>query len=274
MDRVIRLIDRLTDDALMLFFLLLFLIGGYTMYDTLQIYDAARGEDLRSFRPLMVQEDGGEEAVVWDMSALSEDVVAWLTVDDTNIDYPVMQGEDNSEYLNKDPFGAFSLAGSIFLDARNAGDFTDPYSLIYGHHMEYGRMFGALDEFLDEGYFDRHRTGTLTVADRVYTIHFFACLEADATEEAIFAPTETDGTLEYVLENAAILREMEADGPLIALSTCKLPQTMDRIIVFGVLSDEQEMGQDDDSAAAADDAGDAPAGAGGGGRDGDNSLHG
>ena len=237
MYRAIRLIDRLTDYVLLLFFLLLFLIGGYTMLDTLMIYDAAKGEDLRSFRPLLVQEDG-EAAVVWDMSALSEDVVAWLTVDETDIDYPVMQGVDNSEYLNKDPFGEFSLAGSIFLDARNAPDFTDEYSLIYGHHMEYGRMFGALDEFLDEAYFDEHTAGTLTVGGTAYAISFFACVEADATVEEIFAPTQTEGTLEYVLQNACILRE-PGEGRLIALSTCKFPQTTDRIIVFGVLSDEQ-----------------------------------
>ena len=237
MYRAIRFLDRLTDYALILFFLLLFVIGGYTMYDTVLIYDAAGGEDLRSFKPLQTAADG-EEGIVWDMSALSEDVVAWLTVDDTNIDYPVMQGIDNSEYLNKDPFGAFSLAGSIFLDSRNADDFTDAYSLIYGHHMEYGRMFGALDEFLDETYFDAHRTGTLTVADQTYMIRFFACVEADATVKEIFSPTETDGTLAYVLEHAAILREHD-DGPLIALSTCKFPQTMDRIIVFGVLCDEE-----------------------------------
>ena len=230
MYKLIRLIDHLTDYVLLVFFLLLFLIGGYTMYDTLLIYDAASGEDLRSFRPLQTE----AQAVVWDMSALSEDVVAWLTVDNTNIDYPVMQGDNNSEYLNKDPFGEFSLAGSIFLDSRNAPDFTDDYSLIYGHHMEYGRMFGSLDDFLDEAFFDEHTTGTLTVAEEVYSIHFFACVEADATLEEIFAPTETEGTLAYVLENASILREPE-EGPLIALSTCKSPQTTDRIIVFGVL---------------------------------------
>ena len=233
MYRIIRFIDRVTDYGLLLLFLLLFLIGGYTMYDTLLIYDAGSGADLRSFRPMAVEAEE-EEGYVWDMSALSEDVVAWLTVDDTSIDYPVMQGVDNSEYLNKDPFGAFSLAGSIFLDSRNAADFTDPYSLIYGHHMEYGRMFGALDEFLDEDYFDAHLLGTLTVADQVYSIRFFACVEAEATVEEIFAPTETDGTMAYVQEHASIWREPE-EGPLIALSTCKFPQTMARIIVFGVL---------------------------------------
>ena len=149
MYKAIKLVDRVTDYALLIGFLLLFLIGFYTMYDTLLIYDAARGDDLRSFRPIV--NEAGE--LTWDMSALSEDVVAWLTVDDTNIDYPVMQGIDNTEYLNKNPYGQYSLSGSLFLDSRNAPDFTDPYSLIYGHHMEYGRIFGALDEYLDESYF-------------------------------------------------------------------------------------------------------------------------
>lgn len=77
-----------------------------------------------------------------------------MTIDDTNIDYPVMQGEDNNEYLNKDPFGNYALSGSIFLDRRNNPEFKDYYSLIYGHHMEHGMMFGAIDEYLNEDYFN------------------------------------------------------------------------------------------------------------------------
>ena len=234
MYRVVRFADRVTDIVLLLFFLLLLLIGAYTMYDTILIYNAARGDDLRSFRPLPVEQR--EEGYVWDMSALSDDVVAWLTVDDTNIDYPVMQGIDNNEYLNKDPFGEYSLAGSLFLDVRNSPDFSDAYSLIYGHHMEYGQMFGALDAFLDEDYLDAHRTATLTVSDAVYPIKFFACIEADASVQEIFAPTETDGTLEYVKKHATVWREPDGEK-LLALSTCKFPQTTDRIIVFGVLKD-------------------------------------
>lgn len=231
--RVIRFIDRTTDTALILLFLLLFLIGAYTMYDTVLIYDMVGGDDLSSFKPLITDvENGG-----WDMSALSENVVAWLTVDNTEIDYPVMQGRNNNEYLNKDPFGDYSLAGSIFLDSRNASDFSDPYSLIYGHHMEYGKMFGALDAFLDKDYFDNHRTATLIVSNKVYSIKFFACITADASVNEIFSPNETGGTLSYVRKHALFWYEPEGEK-LIALSTCRFPQTTDRIIVFGVLRDE------------------------------------
>lgn len=235
MVRIIRYIDHVTDAVLLLFFLFLLLIGAYTMYDTILIYNQA-DVDLGSFRPLAVTEEDGE--FIWDMSALSEDVVAWLTVDDTEIDYPVMQGIDNNEYLNKDPFGEYSLAGSIFLDVRNAPDFSNPYSLIYGHHMEYGKMFGALDAFLNEEYLDAHKTGTLTVSNKRYPIHFFASLEVDASVNEIFAPTEAEGTLDYVREHAAVWREPDGEK-LIALSTCKFPQTTARIVVFGVLKDEQ-----------------------------------
>ena len=72
------------------------------------------------------------------------------------------RGKENYEYLNKDPYGEFSLSGSIFLDARNDPDFKDDYSLIYGHHMEKGAMFGALDDFQDRAYFDQRRSGTVS----------------------------------------------------------------------------------------------------------------
>ena len=234
MQRVIRYIDRATDTVLILFFLLLFLIGAYTMYDTILIYDLAGGADLSNFKPLISDVKNGG----WDMSAISDDAVAWLTVDNTSIDYPVMQGRNNNEYLNKDPFGEYSLAGSIFLDSRNAPDFSDPYSLIYGHHMEHGKMFGALDAFLDKEYFDAHRTATLIVSNKVYAVKFFACVEADASVNEIFAPNETGGTLSYVQKHALIWHKPEGER-LIALSTCKFPQTTARIVVFGVIKDEQ-----------------------------------
>ena len=228
--KTIKFTDRISDTVLLLFFLLLFLIGGYTMYDTYLVYNASAGEDLRSYKPIVT-----EHGVDWS-GELSEDVVAWLTVDNTDIDYPVLQGKDNSEYLNKDPFGQYSIAGSIFLDSRNSPDFTDEYSLIYGHHMEYGYMFGALDAFVDKTYFDIHRTGSLTVGNKAYKIKFFACLDADGANPAIFIPDSAENALDYVREHAMIWYEPEGER-LIALSTCKFPQTTERRIVFGVLLD-------------------------------------
>ena len=70
------------------------------------------------------------------------------------------------EYINKDVYGNFALSGSIFLSSANQPDFTDPYNLIYGHHMSNGAMFGDVVEFTDEAYFTAHETGTLYLPEK------------------------------------------------------------------------------------------------------------
>ena len=212
--------------------LLLFLICLYAMIDAYMVYVGANDSGILKYKP----ESGNTEK----LREMSEDAVAWLTVDDTRIDYPVMQGENNTEYLNKDPQGEFSLSGSIFLDSRNDKTFSDPYSLIYGHHMEYRAMFGALDEYKDKAFFDSHRTGLLTVVNGTeYQITFFAACKAQATEKVVFDPPESNNKalLEYLKKNALIYypQGVDAGSKLIALSTCQSAENNDRMIVFGTL---------------------------------------
>lgn len=226
--KTVRFLDRLTDTGLLIFFLLLFVMGFYALYDSYLVYMDANDTSLLKYKPGYEKEEPKKE--------IKGNMVAWITLDDTDIDYPVMQGDDNSEYLNKDPYGEYSLSGSIFLDSRNASDFSDSYSLIYGHHMEHRAMFGALDDFLDEDYFNTHRTGTLYVGDETYHIQVFGVLECAAIQEEIFAPTEislTD-TEEYIHQKAMYLDERagDKDQKILALSTCKYPDTADRTVVL------------------------------------------
>ncbi|WP_407721195.1 class B sortase [Ruminococcus sp. JE7B6] len=213
--------------------LLLFLICLYAMIDAYMVYAGANDSNIMKYKPAA----GNTEI----LRELSGDAVAWLTVDNTKIDYPVMQGETNSEYLNKDPYGEFSLSGSIFLDSRNDKMFSDPYSLVYGHHMEYGAMFGSLDGYADREYFDAHRTGTLTVIKGAeYKITFFASCKAQATDKVIFDPPESSNQalLAYLKKHAIIYdpRGVSAGSKLIALSTCQSAESYERMIVFGTLN--------------------------------------
>ena len=137
--KVIIFCDKLFDRLIVLVSLLFFLICAYAMYDAAMVYYNANDTSVLKYKPDLTNPEVLKE--------ISKDAIAWITVDDTKIDYPVMQGKNNNEYLNKDPFGKYSLSGSIFLDSRNSSDFSDPFSVLYGHHMDYGAMFGALDEF-------------------------------------------------------------------------------------------------------------------------------
>lgn len=221
------------DAAVILFCIVLLLMGLYALYDSYLVYQQANDTSLLKYRP-----DYGGEAPE---KPIKGNMVAWLTLKDSDVDYPVMQGATNSEYLNKNPFGEYSLSGSIFLDCRNAPDFSDAYALIYGHHMEGGVMFGALDAWMERTYFEQHSTGELIVGEKTYPLTVYAVLEAEATNKAIFAPTETDidVTLAYIANRAVYVNEaVEPEGKkLLALSTCKYPDKTDRTIIVCVYED-------------------------------------
>lgn len=225
MERFSAVLNRIIDDIVYVLLFLILLMCIYAGYDSYLVYRDSGMEDIVRWKPDVT----GEEPV-----RVLPDSVAWLTIDDTTIDYPVMQGEDNMEYLNKDPYGEYSLTGSIFLDSANAPDFTDDYSLIYGHHMEYGAMFGSLDAFLKPEYFEEHRSGTLIVGDKVYKIKIFAEIETDASVKEIFDPKGGHDLRTY-LQNHADIYEQPEEGRIIGLSTCSSSGFTKRIVVFGTI---------------------------------------
>lgn len=172
-------------------------------------------------------------------SPITNEMVAWLTIDGTNIDYPVMQGKDNSHFLNIDPFGAYSLSGSIFLDNRCSADFTDEYSVIYGHHMDYGRMFGGLDEFLNAQYLREHISGTLMIgrnAEKIYYLEVFASMRVSAREKIVF-DMEQNKIRQFIYDNAEIQTGSEKNDRILCLSTCAGTDSSERIVVFCYISE-------------------------------------
>ena len=224
---IVNFIDKLIDKCIMLICIVLALMCLYAMYDSYMIFYHANDSSIQKYKPTTTEE----------MQALVEtmpDSTAWITIDDTNIDYPVMQGITNNDYLNTDPYGNYSLSGSIFLDSRNASDFSDPYSLIYGHHMDHGSMFGALDDYLSRDFFMAHRTGTLLVKNHEYQIDLFAVVETDAGVDTVFNPVSGEDIRTYIYEHAKYY-EPHAEGKLIGLSTCATAGSTTRLVVFGIL---------------------------------------
>ena len=233
--KVVVFCDKLFDRLVILASLLFFLVCIYAMYDAAMVYYNANDTSVLKYKPDLSNPEVLRE--------ISQDAIAWITVDNTRIDYPVMQGRDNREYLNKNPFGKYALSGSIFLDSRNKSDFSDRYSMLYGHHMDYGSMFGALDEYKNKAYFDAHRTAQLiTVGGKAYDIRFFAAAMVQATDEVVFRPmyTSPENLLKKLSGTAMIYEPPDAksDLQLIALSTCQDADTIDRMVVFGVMTEK------------------------------------
>lgn len=171
--------NRILSAAAAVLIVLMMSYGGYSLWDNLMVSRGALldGEILK-YRP--ETNIPGENPSLQELVYLNPDVRGWLTIDGTHIDYPVVQGEDDMEYVNKDVLGEFSLSGSIFLSCLNSPDFSDGYSLVYGHHMDNGGMFSDVMEFLDEDYFQNHEAGTLSLAGESFDIRLFACAKVDA----------------------------------------------------------------------------------------------
>ena len=208
------------------------LIGLWQVYDNYYTFSHALDDSILKYKP-----DPDDPSAVKD-SPITDEMVAWLTIDGTNIDYPVMQGDDNTKFLNTDPFGNYSLSGSIFLDSRCSPDFSDGYSVIYGHHMEYGHMFGALDDYLNPEYLKSHSSGTLMIgrnAEKVCRLRVFASMKVSAREKTVF-DIDNDGIRQYIRDNSEVMTE-EEDSRILALSTCAGADSVMRTAVFCYIED-------------------------------------
>ena len=229
MAKLWRKLNELYGWLVIIFFGFIMLIGIWQCFDNYYIYKHTLDNSVTEYKP---RRDSSDEAV-YQKSPITDEMVGWLTVDNTNIDYPVMQGQNNSQFLNTDPFGNYSLTGSIFLDSRCSSDFSDDYSVIYGHHMDYGKMFGALDDFLSENYLKSHSTGTLMVGrngEKTYSLRIFASMRVSAREKTVF-DMDNSSIRSFIRDNASVLTE-ERPSRILALSTCADAESVTRIVVF------------------------------------------
>ena len=232
--KVVQKLDRTTDSFILAICIILLFIGIYSLLDNLWVYKNAIDDSLFNYKPELNE-------ILTDDKKITGKQMAWIELPDTGIDYPVFQGDDNMEYLNKSPYGEFSLSGSIFLDSRNDPLFTDPYSVIYGHHMENMIMFGALDQFLDKSFFDTHKTGRLVTVDSIYQFDAFSLISAEATNDVLFNPGYLDRgkTVEYLRNYSTFFEEPANNGQLLALSTCAGDNDLSRLLLVGTLSKVQ-----------------------------------
>ena len=94
----------------------------------------------------------------------NEDVVGWIIMNQNKINYPILKSNDNDFYLTRDYNKKHNQSGSIFMDFRN-NDFKDKNTVIYGHSMLDGTMFGSLREMFKKGYFDTKNNNYIKIYD-------------------------------------------------------------------------------------------------------------
>ena len=239
--KAIKAADSIVNYMVLMVVLALVAFAGYALWDSKQLYHAADKSQYAIYKPTVENEGKSFR----ELQAINPEVIAWLSVFGTNIDYPVTQGEDNMKYVNTNAEGQYSLSGAIFLDSGNSKDFSDFNSILYGHHMEKKAMFGELDSFADKNVFDSHQYGSLYFDGKDHGIEFFAFIRTDAYDSEVFRPNVKSEEDRMVYLATLFLRAMhqrdsgiKSTDRIILLSTCSSNATNGRDLLVGRLTDE------------------------------------
>lgn len=125
-EKILRILNGILNTIIAIVLVLAVLYSVYSLWDNFQLYNGVQDlkVKLRQLKPK------GKKPSFEELRKINPDVVAWITLDGTKIDEPVVQGKDNLEYLNKDVYGKYSLGGTIYLDTRCNKDFSGPYSIL------------------------------------------------------------------------------------------------------------------------------------------------
>ena len=240
--KAIRGVNHIVNFTVLTVIILLLAFAVYALWDSNQIYQAADKSRYAVYKPTV--EDEGKSFK--EFQSINPEIIAWLSVYGTYIDYPVTQGRDNHKYVNTNAEGMYSLSGAIFLDYNNSRDFSDFNNLLYGHHMEKKMMFGDIGTFSNKSVFETHRYGNLYVDGKDYGIEFFAFMHTDAYDRKMFfsgarvKEEERQALLDYIFEKAMYVMEIEVtpEDRIILLSTCSSSSTNGRDILIGKLGAE------------------------------------
>jgi len=237
--RAIKIADSVISNALLVVIVIMAAFAFYALWDSNQVIKAAGKANYEIYKPT-IENEGKTFA---ELKAVNPEVIAWLDVYGTNIDYPVTQGEENMKYVNTSAEGKYSLSGAIFLDSGNSSDFGDFNNILYGHHMDKNVMFGELESFSRKEVFDDHLYGNLYYDGQDHGIEFFAFMHTDAYDSGVFTlagEEESQAYIENLLRGSKYKRDIgiTAGDRIVLLATCSSDSTNGRDILAGRITDE------------------------------------
>ncbi len=184
-----------------------------------------------------------------ELREVNEDVIAWIEVPGTVIDYPVLRGIDNAKYLTTTLEGEYDMYGSIFADMQNVDELTEDVSVLYGHYTTDDTFFTQLHRYKDEDYFEENPNLYLFTPERAEEFEVVAAFTTDnrniVYEHLHNNPNGTEGFIDWIsatTDEAAVLNVegLSEDDRFLVLSTCvaAVGGANERYIVVSRFSEE------------------------------------
>lgn len=172
----------------------------------------------------------------------NDDIVGWIYSPDTVINYPVLQGENNNEYLYHLPNGKYNIAGSIFADYRNSEFGSDSNYIIYGHHMKNDSMFGTIYEYRSEEYYKKHPVIYYLTPEKSYKLELYSSFVAKA-DSSVFEINKTREDMDKYMKDIAKKSRFKSNteyisgDKIVTLSTCTNISDDERFVLIGIIKE-------------------------------------
>ena len=225
----------------------------YSAYNLINIYlnykkiDDDYGELAKTYTKEKEEKEEKESylQINWDeLLQRNKDVKAWIQIPNTNVNYPVLQGETNDTYIHSDIDHNELSAGSIFIASENEDPFNDFNTVIYGHNMKIGgEMFSQLKEYEEESFYKEHPNFYIYTPDgktRTYTVFSAAVVKDTADQYNLTYATDEafESYLKMCKEDSAYDTgtEVNAQSQIVSLSTCTNVREDERFLLQGVLT--------------------------------------
>ncbi len=161
------------------------------------------------------------------LQAINPDVIGWIDMEMLDISYPIVQGTDNEYYLHNTVERNYNFAGSIFADAKNAGDFSDHNTILYGHNMKNKSMFGSLKFMTEKDAYKKSRYFWICTPEHTYKYEVFSAYVTSVQSDTYTLYQEGGAEFKEWTMRQASYSQMPNEGMtyseedyVVTLSTC------------------------------------------------------
>lgn len=205
-------------------------------------------EELRQYQPVITPDETNDTTFKFTkedfdkLYAINNDLVGWINIPGTQVNYPIVQGTQSEYYLTHNFAKEENEGGAIFIDSELSKPFEEKNTILYGHHMRDGSMFGSLKEFESQQFLDENNKIYVATKDITYLYQIFSVYVDKPDSDSYYYRFETgDEYLTYLnkLKSKSIvnsdIEKFAMDDKIITLSTCSYEFNDARLIVHAKL---------------------------------------
>ncbi len=175
------------------------------------------------------------------LGKINKDIIGWLYLPDTKLNYPVVKGTDNDYYLTHMFDDTKNSSGSIFVDYESDGNFDLYNTVIYGHHMKNGSMFAVLSKYRSQEWYEEHPVLWLVTPEKTLKLYVYSAYTADVSQDAWKMRFDSRDEYKTWLLKTKDLSEIstdispDKDDSVITLSTCSYEFDNARFVVHATI---------------------------------------